>query len=300
MRKFIKNLSLFFIPAGILYVLFSLFVLPRILERFYGPNIDKQLSISFENAQNRNYEMVILGNSRLYCGADPDEFDIPTFNFAHNNDSYNQMFYKLKWLWSVDKKIKYMVLGIDYFQFGIFSETRNYAYGKFLPREYLEDYPKRNYSFWHYIDLMRPEKIQNLLLRPVYKHDIKSNGQFIRVGEADSTDFIKRNVNKLPVQLKYFKMILEFCKMNNVHVFICMPPLRDVERQQYSKAQIDEFNAFLTPFLNNNVRFLDFSTDSSFTMKDFIDISHLSQNGAVKFSQLLSERIALENENPTR
>jgi hypothetical protein len=273
------------------YVGFSIWVLPKILVSVYGPNIEQQIDQSFSNASQRDFEIVVVGNSRLYCGVNPDQFTSPTYNFAHNNDSFNQMFYKLRWLLDSGKKINTVIVGVDYFQFSIFSDTRNYAYGEKLGQEYLRDYQGKNYWITYYKELLRPYKLRALVKDPIYRHDLKENGQFVRRGVPDERDFIRRNFTRLPIQVEYFERILEVCREHKIAVFLCMPPLRDVERSQYDATQVDDFKKFIASYLSEDVTYLDYSSDERFTIDDFIDFSHLSQDGADKFSRLLNDNI---------
>lgn len=291
MRTFLRKVTIFFTLASLLYVSFNLVVLPEILIRAYGPNIQQQLNISFNNAEQRQYEVLVLGNSRLYSGLNPDKFTQPTYNFAHNNDTYNQMYYKLKWVLSKGKKLKTVIVGVDYFQFSIFTDTRNYAYGSLLGSDYLADYPPSRYLVSYYKDLLKPYKLRTLIKDPIYKHDLKDNGQFLRLGKADPNDFIKRNFTRLPIQEKYFQKLLDECKAQRIKVYLLMPPLRDVELAQYNTEQVDEFKRFISTFLSEEVVYLDYSTDTNFTIKDFIDFSHLGSDGADKFSIILNEKI---------
>ena len=82
-------------------------------------------------------------NSHASFGVDPSVFKSRVYNFSHVNDSYNQCFYKLDYLDRKDKLPKVVILIIDYFQFGVFSDSRNYAYQNYFPAEYLSDYPKK-------------------------------------------------------------------------------------------------------------------------------------------------------------
>lgn len=291
MRIFLRKVTIFFALAAFLYVSFTIFLLPVVLRWAYGPNIKEQLNTSFKNAELRQYEVLILGNSRLYCGVNPDKFTQPTFNLAHNNDTYNQMYYKLKWVLNKGKKLNAVIVGVDYFQFSIFTDTRNYAYGPLLGSDYLADYPPYKYMLTHYKELIKPYKLRTLIKDPIYKHDLKPNGQFVRLGEPDPNDFIKRNFSRLPIQEKYFQKILDECKAQGIKVYLVMPPLRDVELAQYDPAQVEEFKRFISTFLNEQVVYLDYSTDANFTINDFIDFSHLGPEGADKFSRDVSERI---------
>lgn len=292
MRIFLRKVIIFFALAACLYVCFTLFLLPVVLRAAYGPNIQEQLAMSFKNAEQRQYEVLILGNSRLYCGINPDQFALSAYNFAHNNDTYNQMYYKLKWVLNKGKKLNTVIVGVDYFQFSIFTDTRNYAYGPLLGSDYMADYPGYKYLITYYKELLKPYKLRTLIKDPIYKHSLKANGQFVRLGEPDPNDFIKRNFSRLPVQEKYFQKILDQCKTHDIKVYLVMPPLRDVELAQYDPAQVEEFKQFISTFLNEEVVYLDYSTDPDFTINDFIDFSHLGPEGADKFSRTLSERTA--------
>ena len=91
----------------------------------------------FRNAEKRPYDMVFMGNSRIYRGLNPDSFTTKSYNFAHDNDSYNQIYYKLLFLTAQNKKIQIVLLGVDYFEYSVFSDSRNYEYSKIFNKSYL-------------------------------------------------------------------------------------------------------------------------------------------------------------------
>jgi hypothetical protein len=291
MKNFVRRIILFLGSALIFYIVFSLFIFPLILEKVYGPNIQKQLQLSFANAGKRDYKLLILGNSRLYCGINPDRFDVPAYNFSHNNDSYNQLYYKLMWVLKHNKKIENVILGVDHFQFSIFTDSRNYAYGKWLGDQYMKDYKPYHYIVTYYRETLNPYKLRALVNDPIYKHDIKSNGQFIRNGEPKENDFIKRNFNRLDIQISYFEKILAECKARNIKVFICLPPMRKAELDQYTSQQLGEFDQFIRRYVHEGVEYLDYSRDSRFSINDFIDFAHLNQRAADEFSEILNKEI---------
>lgn len=292
MRKFIFKSLLFIIIPVCLYIPFTIFILPEIFEIVIGPSVENQLDKSFKNAELRDYNLVVLGNSRLYCGINPDEFSKPTFNFSHNNDSYNQLYYKLLWLEKKNKNIDYLILGVDYFQFGIFSDTRNYVYNDYLGKEYSDDYPKKNYYISYYKDLMRKEKILALFKSQEGKHALKDNGQYVRYGIPKNEEFLKRDYSANPLQKKYFEKILDYCNEKRIKVFLVMPPLREAELNNYSSNEVTDFNAYLNKYVDNeNVWYFNFSNDKSYKWNDFIDFTHLNQKAAERFSSQLNDSI---------
>lgn len=293
MNPFVRKVALFFGLAAGLYASFTIFLLPPILRVTYGPSIEEQLTTSFANAESREYAVLILGNSRVYSGVNPDQLTLPAFNFAHNNDSFNQMYYKLQWVLQRGKELKAVVVGVDYFQFSVFSDTRNYVYAGFFDSQYMADYKGKPQWATYYRELLRPYKLRALVRDPIYRHDLKANGQFIRRGEPDPNDFIRRSFDRLEIQEMYFKKILETCAKESIQVFLCMPPLRDVELRQYDPRQVKEFNAYISTFLGEHVSYLDYSTSQDFEMEDYIDFSHLGEHGADKFSKMLSMELRI-------
>lgn len=274
------------------YVPFSFFVLPILLENVLGPNTEKQINYSFENLLIRDFEMLILGNSRLYRGLNPDVFSTETYNFSHDNDTYNQIFYKLKYFYDNEKEIEFLILGVDYFQFGIFSDTRNYVYGSNLGEDYLNDYPSKSYWIENQLSLLKPDRYLRLFSAKNSSF-IKENGQYIKHGIAKENNYSDRSTERKIIQVRYFERILEFSKKNNINIILVMPPTRNDELKIYKPNEIKEFDEFLKKYENENVVYLDFSTDNSFNLKDYTDLTHLNEAAAIRFSEKLNDSIEL-------
>ncbi|WP_298148603.1 DUF1574 family protein [Flavobacterium sp.] len=292
MKEFIIKTIKFGIVPAIFYVLFCLFAVPKLLEAKMGPNIQQQLQFSFQKAKEREYQQLVLGNSRMFCGVNPDLFSTKTFNFSHNNDSYNQLYYKLLYVEKQGKKVNSVVLGVDYFQFGIFSDTRNYVYGDFLGTDYLKDYKPKNYKIWYYVDLLHPSKIRKLIFDDKEKHGLKENGQYIRLGTPEKEGFEKREFKIDERQLMYFNKILQYCKEKSITVYLAMPPLRDVEYKLYTKNELEQFDEIIQNAVDNKtVFFFDFSRSPDYNVNDFIDFTHLNQIAADRFSKAVNELI---------
>jgi len=165
MIKFIFKLFWFVIPI-LFYCISSIILTPFIISQIHGPSTEQQIRSSFKNViTEEKYDLIILGNSRTYRGLNPEFFDFNTFNFSHDNDNYNQIFYKLKFLLQENIQFDYLILGTDYFQFNYKSGTRNYIYGDLLSNEYLEDYEEDNkiiLKLEHYINTINPRIFLNL------------------------------------------------------------------------------------------------------------------------------------------
>ena len=223
MKKFIiKNIVLIFCLCLLLCTYFI--AGSKLGEVAYGVNTRNQIEISFTNADIRQYNKLFLGNSRVYRGINPDMIDNKTYNFAHDNDSYNQCYYKLSRLIENGHEIDTLFLGAEYFQFSFISNTRNYIYDNLFDDEYYLDYSNsyieelisncKQLFITNQTLLIR--SLAKIVLRQGPKGYIKSNGQYIYDTQASPNDKIKRDSNILDFQLNYYNKIIELCHKFNI------------------------------------------------------------------------------------
>lgn len=292
MRRFLFQFSIFTIPI-IIYSILAIFIIPSLLTIQNGPSTKQQIDLSFENAIKLEYDVLILGNSRTYRGLNPDIFSMNTFNFSHDNDSYNQLFYKLRFLLENKKDFKYLILGVDYFQFSFLSNSRNYVYADYLGVDYLNDYSDNVFLLklkYHFSNI-DPQKL--LLLKPNKNIPVfRENGQFIVSGIADENDAIQRDIKRLKIQEEYFKRIIDLCDANNIKVFLIMLPIRQNELNSYSAKEIINFNKYINTFVNDvNIYYLDYSLNNDFETKDYTDITHFNEAAADRFSKMVNDSL---------
>jgi len=61
-----------------------------------GPTQRQLVDYSFNTVTNQDYDCYLLGNSVIYRDINPDVLtSVNAFNFAMDNDNYNQMYYRL-------------------------------------------------------------------------------------------------------------------------------------------------------------------------------------------------------------
>ena len=289
MRKFLTSIFLFIIPFFI-YIIFAINILPYLLEKVNGPDTEKQLRVSFNNVLQNDFDLLLLGNSRVYRGVNPDKLSVSSYNFSHDNDGFNQLYFKLKYLEKRNISYKYLVIGIDYFQFSTFSDTRNYIYGELFGQRYLDDYQSNLFSskLAHYSMVSNPKIL--LYLKPKKTIPfIKKNGQYIRdIGKASLDDKVKRDITKSPLQIKYFNKIIEYCNKNSIKLFFVMLPLRQNELDSYSQSEIINFDNFIK---KRNIIYWNFSLDTLYNLEDYTDITHLNSKASDRFSLQLNDSI---------
>ncbi|MCM1990254.1 DUF1574 domain-containing protein [Oceanirhabdus seepicola] len=297
MKKFILKFTIF---ITLFVVTFRLFIgaTEEKLLRVYGPNTQMQIEQSFKYALKEEYNLIILGNSRMYRGINPDMFNVNTYNFAHDNDTYNQMYYKLLYLEKNNNLPNSVLIGTDYFQFSFIADTRNYIYKSLLDPEYMKDY---SFHFNEDMNRRMTELQNNLLLRwnSIFEEEdenrryLKGNGQFIIPGIPSETDTVTRESKMLPIQKEYFEKIIEYCKDKNIKVIVVMPPLRKNELINYTDEYLKEFNQYINDSLGEDGVYLNFTYDARFNINDFTDITHLDKEGADKFSKILWDRFKI-------
>lgn len=274
---------------------------------YLGPTTADQINMSFSNAVSSDYNCYFLGNSRIYRDINPDLFpSVNSYNFAHDNDSYNQMYYKLLYLLQNRKKIDYLIIGTDYFQFSFLSDTRNYIYSKRFSNEYSKDFGnnswfKENEKYYSVIWQNKQNAFIPLIMyifnTPV-PNDVsyqKPNGQYIAYGNADPDTTIDRDYSILDLQYNYFIKIITTCENEGIELFVVMPPLWSGETKSHTDDErkiIDELiiNALAnTRYKNNYINYTNEMGLSSY--EDFIDITHLKPFVADNFSKYINQKI---------
>jgi hypothetical protein len=300
MKQFITKSLIHFVMVVLILIGYT-WIYDALVPRRLGPNTKNQITQSFTRAKEHAYPVVILGNSRIYRGINPELFSVKAFNFAHDDDSYNQMYHKLKWLNS--DSLKVVVLGVDYFTFSYLSNKRNYAYGPLFGDEYLDDYyngPARSVAFYkdaihqrmiNYAGFDRTKFLIRSLVMGVNKARprLKNNGQYIYPGVAKASDRIERDTTMLSIQKDYFERIVLYCQERDVRLVFVMPPTRPEERLNYTPESVESFEKYLSQFKNTS--YLNFSEAKDYEMKDFSDITHLNEAAADRFSKSLNDSI---------
>ncbi|HEX8563152.1 MAG TPA: hypothetical protein VF676_09260 [Flavobacterium sp.] len=292
MRNFLIRLSIFLAPV-FLYGLAAALLMPTLLSWKNGPSTTTQITTSFKQSIERPYDLYIFGNSRMYRGIDPDCFAMKAYNFSHDSDSFNQIYYKLLYLLDHTQDFDYIVLGMDFFQFSFKSEIRNYAYSSVLGDDYMSDFEsgKMESHLRHYFDNMNPKKL--LSIRAKVKAPIlKKNGHLITFEAATEQDSIERDIRRLKFQMQYFNKVISLCKRERIVVFMTMLPTRKNELASYTAAEMAEFRSYISRVVEDqNVFLLDYTNAAGYTIKDYTDVSHFNEQGARKFSSKLNDTI---------
>lgn len=215
--------------------------------------------------------------------------------FAHVNDGFNQCYFKLDFLDQNDHNPELVIMIIDYFQFGVFSDARNYAYQEKFHTDYLSDYPDKNYVLLNFWSRLNPLKLNELQFGT--KTITETNGFQIKTGQRHTGDSKLRKMEWNKVQMDYFNKIVEFCSKKKIKIYLFMQPIQLKEISQYTSDELLRFETHVKNSLRgvDNANFYNYSK-RNIPSEYYSDNTHLNQKGAMIFSKMIDSTISNEYE----
>lgn len=285
-------------------------VTTHIMNIYFGQNTEQKVKKGFENAINGDYNCFILGNSKMYRGINPERITkYKAFNFAHDNDTYNQVYYKLLYLAKNDVKVDALIIGTDYNCFSYMSDSRNYIYDRLFGFDYMRDYNKSVIgevatAIGRYGKIQGENLFITILDIPkVYNENrpidyMKENGQFVTHGEAKVDDTVERDGTIMDIQMEYFDKIIGKCLERGIELYVVVPPSRDVELESYgfTAEQFEEFDSMIKSHLSDKYsnNYYNYSNLQEFKdMSNYVDVAHLNSEAADRFTTYLDNEVLL-------
>jgi hypothetical protein len=287
----------------------------------FARSTDERVDFSFANAHKGGYSILVLGNSRIHRGIDPSLLGSPAYNFGYDGDCPSDCFYKAAHLFHRGVVPERIVLGLDYFQqfpSSNFEYYGGYFFGDPRPPSELGLQEKEwmgplnlawNYSRARYgtlrnyrhIYLRGLVQLGNKLLagqkieRGQDPLEYPTAGGFYFSGKpslAKPGDVLPRAYGRNEDQLAHIKGLLAICKQRNVKVTCVVPPCRDIELSNYTPAHMRDWQDVVVKAVRDGGgQYLDYARDPRFTLSDFIDVTHLSNDGARKFTAILASEM---------
>ena len=284
----------------------------RVLRKAMGPNTASQIDYAFRHlAEEPRMDCVLMGSSRIYRGLNPEKLGGRTFNFAHDGDGFNHVFYKLLYLQRIGKLPPNLVVGIDYFSFATIDPTRRELYRAYFPQQFASDYaavepPKERWgqacndeaNAWldkHFSQVL-PLVFQAAASSGGPQRALSENGQYRVAGDPrrpylrSAFQPFRRNSYRTPMMTGYFERFLALCRQSGVRVALVMPPCNIYEQSAYTCRDKLEFWDYVNGRCGG-CQVLSFETDRSFGLRDFIDSTHLKNEAADRFSERLRSRL---------
>ncbi|MCC5935780.1 MAG: hypothetical protein JJU34_00735 [Lunatimonas sp.] len=300
MKKGLIDFSLFIVPIFLFLV--GMEVSLRSLPNSYS------YKMSWMQAYGNKVELLILGNSQSYFGIQPAVFDLKAFNLSH----VSQMPQHDLELWNTFKhdlrNIKWVIVPLPFsMPYDLHGDLR------FTNKNYVIYYGLTNRLSWqHTLELT------SLPMRSNFKrlfegfafhtqdHPTDSLGFGKGYEPANSRDLKETSIiaakrhafgNVNTDNLRAFNELLTEIHASNINILVITLPLSEEYRAQIPKQAIDLLHETAINLEKNfhRLMYLDWSSNPSFTSKDFYDSDHLNSDGAEKLSTLLSGFIRSSN-----
>ena len=300
MKKFIKLILIFIAPVLILVMCTEL-LLRNI------PN-DYSYKKKYLDKNSDHVEALFLGNSHIYYGINPEYSKLKSFNAAHISQSlkYDVAIYeKYK---SNFKKLKFIIVSMDYLTLNFCLETS------------LENWRVKNYAIYYDIaapslfdnfEMLNGRTFNNVLRLKYYmsgpsavtcnKWGFGDNYNSIQAKDLIATgkeaakrhkDLIKDKVG-FNENIQFFLYLVNESKKNNFNLLFLTPPAFSSYIENVDKKILNTTTDLIkiTTSQNNNIRFYNLLSDTSFTSKDFFDGDHLNEIGAKKLTLKVNDFI---------
>ncbi|MFH7014817.1 hypothetical protein [Flavobacterium sp. FlaQc-47] len=300
MKKLIFKLIIFLLPIVLVFVFIECFY--RIVPNNY--------SFKNENIQKRyqTTEVLILGNSHTFYGLNPVFFAKPAFNMS--NVSQSLYFDKLIFDKHISKfkKLKYVVLNIEYTSLSQLKDTQEDSWRKYYYKSYMDlnvpivsKFEYGNYFLSSTRSFNKNIKLVNryFLQGTVIDCDLNGFGinytkdkRFLNLSEI-AIKTIKRHEDNLfdfSENISIIESIIHQCKQKGIEVILITMPVSEEYSKRVNKFKLDKIikTAKLIEKRNPNVKYLNLFNDSRFVNDDFYDSDHLHTIGAKKCSLLVS------------
>lgn len=271
MKKFIYNIIILLF-IFIILVLIPVFILKTTSNKSYLK-------------QSKDNTILILGDSRTEAALD-DSIVKKSKNFSNSGDHIFFNYIKLKKLVEQNEQINKVVLSfspgdLDSPSFYMVTKMK----GRFITYFDLIDFIDYKdiivYNFEGFIRgitgisrlFIKSYEIGGFIKLPI-------DPKYLDADIRNKTFIYKTHRDKLAI--KYFNIIIDFCKINNIELIVINTPLH----KSLSKRQIErklDYKNFINNYSDDDFKYLDFEF---FKLDDkyFFDTYHLNQKGAEIFS----------------
>jgi hypothetical protein len=301
-KKFILRLILFVVPIVLLAVAFELY-LRKI------PN-DYAFKRNYLDKNSNQIEVLFLGNSHVFYGINPEMLDYNSFNASNVSQSLNLDLAILEKYENQWKKLKVIVLPIDYFSFFLTLEKGT---EKWRAKNYNIYYKiPISFNFKDYLEIAHGKTSKNFERATKYYFHKKTHRSCNKLGfglgnsSKHNQDLIKtgnESVRKHTIKeidedirkgnLKSLHSILEFSKKHNIKVLFVTCPAYKTYTSKLDKKQLDYTIQTIEKMVSNhkNTFYINLLKDTSYHAEDFHDADHFNEKGAQKFTKRLDEII---------
>lgn len=304
MKSFLKNLLLFALP--IVVISLSLECIVR-----HAPNVYKyKYQWMQENVE--NVETLVLGNSHLFYAVQPKYLSGVSFNLACPNQRLENDLSLLNYWSNRFKNLKTIVCNISYFTWftpgiEIVAPDCCRYYNLYMDSDLYNDC-----SFNNNFEISNPKQAL-LVLKAFILNEHTADGTCDELGNSnlntlsnkDMKQWEKGEFNKtiinhhtfktreyVPQNYSYLEKIADYCQKRNVRLVLVTPPAWESYYNNLDNKQLEDmYNLVHKLQKEYNIFYLDYLKDNRFGIDNFYNESHMSYEGATKFTKILNEDI---------
>ncbi|WP_143953860.1 hypothetical protein [Robertkochia solimangrovi] len=281
MKKFIKKLSLFFIPILIYFG-------TNIILNYHAYN-DVDLNL-------KKFDILIDGDSHTHRGINPDKFN-NALNISQNGEPYVISFWKIKKVFK--KNIPdTLILGFAPHNISAFNDL------KFSNEKWAYEMFKRSYPIQDYYNLNKKIKLNYYILfktwmkfnaLKIWEDHIQYIGHYENSNLNDPSDWessIKRHyyeddnlVGNSETAISYLDSIVNLCISKNVKLILVSHPVHKTYQTHIPEINLNRFNKLKRKLEKNNT-IIDL-TFKKYPDSLFYNSDHLNTDGAERYTNEL-------------
>ncbi len=257
--------------------------------------------------QASDIEVLLLGHSHIFYGINPTYLKQKAYNAAFNAQSFKYDLKLFKKHAESLKKLKYVILPIDYMTlyYNIEdSETKylvkNYVLylqlsSSLLPSDRFEiinvGFQSSVMRIYRYY-IKKESSIDFTELGWIPKHGTNDLEKTGKITADRFTGYIKKGIEKhyLEENIQYINDIIQLCSKKKAKLILVKTPTHALYRKylnpEYEKRSKRTMDEILST--NDNCYELDLETDTNYLDSDFFDGSHVNEQGAIKLSKRLN------------
>ncbi len=302
MNRFLKYILVFILPFPII---------AAILE-YEIRQVPNPYKYKYEWMQKNAADVVTLvfGSSHTFWGIRPEYLEGKAFNLANVSQGWEQDWFLLNYWANNYKQLRTVILPISFFSW--FSQGMEYGFESFRCRYYKIYMDCNLYSDFSIYSLeLFDWDTARIKLQKLYSNSIeldydelgcanvnKLTGKNLKMWEngSEADAAIKRHTAKnwdfIAKNQAIMKHIAVFCKNRNIQLILITTPCWSSYTDNLDKKQLAKMYELTHQFQHEyQLPYFDYLKDPRFTADDFIDSNHLSDVGAIKFSQILNADI---------
>ncbi|MCF6212476.1 MAG: hypothetical protein L3J45_00455 [Flavobacteriaceae bacterium] len=286
----------------VLFYIIIIFVIVFIFDLFIFPNNNNQMTQKFRLLQDTNPTVLVLGNSHLFFGINPDSSSFNMINVADKGRKIETDYIILKENISHLSNLKYVIIPISHytlysFKIGV-NEKRvyyNYYNLKDYKQSILENSLILNEPFRELIKglIFKDKQISRLGWRANAKiYDNNINETKLRVTQMETQI---NNINNIKYNLEIIDKIINICEIHKVKLIFITPPYHPDFYIYSSKksALFIEHTLDSISVAHNNIIKIEGKKLGIYNNKFYENSDHLNVNGAALFTKKIDSILKL-------